>query len=608
MPYCDYNNQSFQITCNGESFISSQCFDKMFDGEMVALRPLIKHFKIVGCKRSILESEDILSYFDGLVDLDMSSLGYDTLMPETIPATKLLKLNLSHNSLSKIELKLFEQFPNMTEIDLSYNKISELVIFSAAPNLAMMNFSHNSVFFLHAGTFSQLHELKVLDLSFNKIAIVEKNTFIENQMLEILRLEMNPIYRFDENIFMPLMNSVAVSISCGNVKELDISYVGKALIVDLHGDDMISFRVSRTKALTCTKDEFNSMYHFNISGNQLRNTLNVIDFFESPIEIFDLSHNFLGYLSDANFNRFKKLRYLILSDTSLIAMAPDAFCQLNNLKVLDLSHNFLSTLDFGATVFGQVDTLRLEFNQLDEIEAVTPENFPSLTELSITNNKFTCFYLDEILSKWSNLNIVATCKGESHKIQQITEAFDSAPETTEDFDTVQGTTEAIDDISPTTETIEIEPDTSTQFDDDFQEITENFEESTEVFEYDGNLDDTQILLSETTPTVFIFTTELPESSKSEIFTEELSTEFEKLINNLNTEKTESPKEIASTDFWLQLQIVELVLIVFCILYLVVNVIQRIIVAEKGRNNVSDKESQDEFQTIELNSQEFTNNY
>lgn len=257
-PHCDYSNHSFQIVCNGESYVSRQCTEKIFGTEMEEVRSSIKYFKIIGCKKSILE-ENILSYFNGVLELGMSSLGLTTLIPEKITTPKLLKLNISHNSLNKVETKIFNQTPNLSEIDYSYNKISELRSFAGAQNLEIMNFSHNHIFYLHAGAFMKLTKLRSLDLSFNKIGTIEKNMFIENRKLEILRLEMNQVYRFDGNIFTPLMNSASLSISCGEVKELDLSSVGKALNVDLKHDNKIVFRVSGNNTLTCSKVDFKGL-------------------------------------------------------------------------------------------------------------------------------------------------------------------------------------------------------------------------------------------------------------------------------------------------------------------------------------------------------------
>lgn len=317
----------------------------------------------------------------------------------------------------------------------------------------------------------------------------------------------------------------------------------------------------------------------------------VIDIFESPIEILDLSFNCVGNLNATAFDRFKNLQYLDLSYTNLTSFTPDVFFQLDKLKFLNLSHNFLSTLDFGSKIFEQMHTLHLDFNQLSDIDAITRVEFPSLMTISITNNKLNCSYLEKLLSKWINLSIVATCKSKtSHEIQPITEAFDTVRETTELFDVIWPTIDAF------------EAKLSTQSDEDFEEMTEHFEHT-------EKLDDAEIPLNETSSSEI--TTEIMETSTLEMLTEEPFTKFDIFTENFITEKNEmsdmkneASEPIASTDFWLQLQIIQFVLIIFGILYLVVNAIQRIIEEDKLRNNDYDKEPQDEFQTIELNSQEF----
>lgn len=584
--YCNYGDQLFQIVCNGDSYISSQCYE-----EMEKVQTSIKQLKIVGCKELVYETENILSHFEGVLELDMSSLGLSILVPEKITILKLLKLNVSHNCLTIVESAIFEQTPNISEIDFSYNEISELNTFTAAPNLLMMNFSHNLISVLHTGTFSGVKELKVLDLSCNNIGSIEKEIFIENKKLEILRLEMNQIRRLDGNIFFLLINSVMVSVSFGDVREVDTSSVGQALYIDLERDNKIVFRNSMNNKLTCRKEDFKAMYYFNISGNQLQNTHDVIYFLEeSSIEILDLSHNFLGNMNCTAFDRFENLRFLDLSHTNLTSISSDILLKLDKLKVLDLSYNRLSSLKIGAKVFSQIHTLHLEFNRLNEIDAITPDRFPSLTSLSITNNWFTCSYLERFLKNWSNLKLVATCKSRiSNEIQ----------ETTETIDVVQKTTEAFYDIRETSEAFDTESSTKSD---------ENSERTTENSEYTANFGDIEATFIESSPN----TSEQVEISTDELPTEEASTEIDIISVSYTTEwnekkylKTEPSEEVALSDFWLQLQIVQFVLVVFCILYLVVNAIQRIIEADRRRNNTYDKEPQDEFQTIELNSQEFS---
>lgn len=338
-------------------------------------------------------------------------------------------------------------------------------------------------------------------------------------------------------------------------------------------------------------------YYFNISGNQLRNVYDVIEFFESSVEILDLSFNFLGNLNSITFSRFRNLRNLILSHSNLTYIPLNAFLELSLLRILDLSHNDLSSLDFGDKVFSQLHTLHLDFNRLTEIDSVTPEKFPSLNKFTVTNNKFSCTYLEGIYRLWSNLEVAANCKVETlhevllYEVQQNTTTTDTLLETTEGLDT----------ISETFEEFETTP-----------HPDEDFESDTEELEFTETFDNFEITLNESPNEITTeITTEAMDISTFQTSIKELSTEFE-IVDEIFTTKqqeanilrAESKNKVVISDFWIQLQIVQFILVVFGILYLVINAIQRIIVKDRRRYDTYDKDQQDEFQTIELNSQEF----
>lgn len=586
---CDYN-QPFRIVCNEQPHM---CYSRIFEAKMDGIRSSINTVKFVGCKKSTDFDANILEHFSGVRILDISSQSLNT-----IPALKIRHLRsfiASHNWLNKLPTEMFDKNVHLAEIDFSYNKLSELhaTSFKSVLNLSKLNFSHNQIFYVNNEAFSQLGQLKILDLSFNKIGTIGHGIFEHNPKLEMVRLEMNSMYRFNESVLELAVNSVTLSISCENVKELDLTSMSSSFKIELDGfENVVNFSLSKGNSISCRRDDFRHMYYFNVSGNHLRHLHEFIKFLESPLETIDLSENFLGFVDNSTFNRFEHVRFLNLSHTNLSFIAADAFSRLEKLKIIDLSRNLLMQIDFGSMVFENLRTLHLEFNRLNEINSVNPTNFPSLMTLDIVANNFSCQYLAKweylnIFGQWENLT-VTKCQSDNEEICCYDEDTDETT-TTEMIDEIFGTKR------PTTESYVFDDNLTTDTDSKDTDHSKIVEISDMTYE----------------TTLGEYVSETQESTSASEFTSSLASSehfFSEKVSSSDFEQTtkSSANETPSADFWLQLQIIQSILVVFCIFLILVKAIQRIIDSEKGKQmsvNDCDKE-QDEFQTIELDSCEF----
>lgn len=148
-----------------------------------------------------------------------------------------------------------------------------------------------------------------------------------------------------------------------------------------------------------------NLRHFSIAGNNLNNTVEIIQLLGTPLESLDVSSNFIGILRRSTFEHFANLQYLNLSRTNLKFISKTDFNNLKKLKVLDLSYNDLENLKFGLPFNELLEILNLEGNRFVEIDAVTPFQFPKLSTLGIANNLFSCQYLSKFLNQWKNLEL-----------------------------------------------------------------------------------------------------------------------------------------------------------------------------------------------------------
>lgn len=273
------------------------------------------------------------------------------------------------------------------------------VQFETLTNLKHLNLSHTSISHINDENFSTLGDLRTLDLSGNSITVLNVDLFKNNNKLEELHLEGNPIWICDW--FSLLMKSIPVTDII--FKEIDTSCLKGPLQIDLEKENEVIFRVPRENfTFSYSKKEFKKVTKFQIPGNHLQNTQQVIELLGSSVETLDLSSNFVGRINARNFERFDNLKYLNLSQTNLSNFGFSTFYHPRKLKALDLSQNHLKNVNFTLLYrnFPDLNELYLEGNELRELDIVNPTIFPRLNSLAISSNRISCDFLAKYLLQW----------------------------------------------------------------------------------------------------------------------------------------------------------------------------------------------------------------
>lgn len=370
---------------------------------------------------SLFERFNRLHYLD-LSHTNLSNFGFGTFYHQR----KLTHLDVSFNHMKHLNFTLFlRNFKDLKTLHLEGNDLSEINTVTRAifPQLSTLGISKNRFSCDYLATFllqwphihlmnnptpKQMH-IDGVDCYHDEHDLIDKEivpNHTENIEFDKNHSKVGSTVRFDCNIFSP--KSQSAPILCEQLEEIDTSCFGKSLEIELNSDVEIVLHVREKQfELRCSKENVKKLNYFNITGNHLQNTQNVIAFFDSSIETLDVSLNFIGQLNAQTFKKLNNLKQLNLSHTNLSNFEFTTFYYQSQLKMLDLSFNHLKKVNFTLLFrnFRNLDTLNLEGNDLFEVDSVTRANFPKLSFLGLSKNNFSCDYLAVFLRQWENLKL-----------------------------------------------------------------------------------------------------------------------------------------------------------------------------------------------------------
>nr|GME08852.1 receptor-like protein 12 [Ipomoea batatas] len=304
-----------------------------------------------------------------LQTLDLSINSFDGLGDEyvNVSTTQLETLDLSSNRLSGSFPKYFFEFPMLSDLNLSSNSLGRKIQSSlfSLPSLLFLDLSINSFDglgdeYMNVST----TQLVTLDLSSNRLNESFPEYFFELPKLSFLDLSSNS---FGGKIQSSLF-------SLPSLETLDLSNNSFDGLVDEY------MNVSTSE-----------LENIDLSYNRLNGSFPEY-FFEFPmLSNLTLSSNSFGEMIDfESLQKFQKLTNLIvldLSNNEIRGEIPSWIWELGNgtLVLLNLSCNFLETLEKPYTIPSSLIVLDLHSNQLRGPLPIPPASF----FLSLANNSFT---------------------------------------------------------------------------------------------------------------------------------------------------------------------------------------------------------------------------
>lgn len=163
----------------------------------------VKSLKFLNCTVQQLGIDIFGKY--SLTELNLSNMDLQTLQPKDFhQATQLQKLDVSHNSLTKLTAGLLINASKLKQLNFSNNQIDYIdeeafrtsSSDDVSSNIETINLSHNQIHSIGNQTFVNLSALIEVNLEDNLIETLDTEVFSKNPNLKRVRLDGNKLKEF----------------------------------------------------------------------------------------------------------------------------------------------------------------------------------------------------------------------------------------------------------------------------------------------------------------------------------------------------------------------------------------------------------------------------
>lgn len=267
----------------------------------------------------------------------------------------LQELDLCDNVLAVIEVEAFVGLRALLSLKLARNRLKIIPVeaFSGLPELQLLDISGNDILVLLAFTFRDLPSLRCLNASQNDLVFVSHNAFTGLTSLQELYLDGGNLTEVPTNALTQLSEMRSLSFNhfglatlpnfsfypLGSLKQLVISYW--VMLETLSVNSLFGLNLTHLTITHCNLSEvpYTPLHHL------------------VYLVCLDLSYNPITYIYKQLFGHLLRLQEFHLIGGSLLHIELEAFKGLVYFRELNVSRNFLTTLECG--VLHSLDTLKV---------------------------------------------------------------------------------------------------------------------------------------------------------------------------------------------------------------------------------------------------------
>ncbi|XP_072240918.1 toll-like receptor 3 isoform X1 [Leuresthes tenuis] len=350
---------------------------------------------------------------DGRADCSHLSL---SAIPQDLP-TNITSLDMSHNRLSRIPPDSLNRYSGLLHLNVSYNSITKLdgALCQSLPLLQTLNLEHNEVHWLkkedlshctglirlnmgcnrlklQGEPFSVLQNLKFLDVSMNRLQTAklgsqpqlpslvklslgqndittlarEDFNFLNlSRYLQVLNLSSVPLKMLESGCFKPISGLRTLIFDGSSMGSR--SLISK-LCSELSGTAIQALSLQKMRLITLTNTTFKGLQRTNLT-------------------FLDLSDNVMEKIEEGSFRWLSRLESLILSDNKIKHLTNGTFQGLNMLKKLQLTKTLVKGQKSSLPIiddfaFHQLSTLESLILQRTAFYQITEHTFTGLTSLT----------------------------------------------------------------------------------------------------------------------------------------------------------------------------------------------------------------------------------
>ncbi|XP_014483968.1 PREDICTED: leucine-rich repeats and immunoglobulin-like domains protein 1 isoform X2 [Dinoponera quadriceps] len=290
-------------------------------------------------------------------------------------------LFINSNELTSLDGELPSSGHNLKMLYAVDNKLTHLPAeFRYLHRLESLFLQHNKIRNLD-GTLQKARRLKFLELSYNELQELNADDFIEAEMLEDLELGHNSLKSLGgadgdgngSSALYPLRSLKCLNLTHNELREFSLTSLRG--LRELRMFDLSNNRIARLHRGRLSSENLVEEEGEEIAGGNIQDMC--------------LQHNELRSLDGSVFLGMKELQRLNLSHNALgPTIGPRDLHGLDGLRVLDISHNQLTTLeDTSETWLPSLEELNASHNRLVTLSGRDFRGFPVLCWADVSMNQ-----------------------------------------------------------------------------------------------------------------------------------------------------------------------------------------------------------------------------
>lgn len=308
------------------------------------------------------------------------------------------QLHLENNPIDEIQCNLFSLVNTSTSVYFSWKAVTDFntsctmdpihVVANSESEGVLVGPTKKPELHCNQNAFADIYDLYDVGYNFENAGELLECL---GPSLDSIDITGNFVGKINKNTLRKFINLDELTLSGTKLSEFDFEMVPHGLeTLDISNNHPITLlNIPHLSQL--------GLLIFNISGNQLRNTMEILQNLNNETMHLDISGNYLDFTTVKNpFEKVKNARFVAVQNANLTSSNLNVFEPLHDLVWLDVSNNKLDK--FTLVPMPELIYLEIHDNDLTELHNLTRSRFPKLVFLSIGNNNFSCEYLTTFMT------------------------------------------------------------------------------------------------------------------------------------------------------------------------------------------------------------------